>query len=82
MFGSAPKVRVVVVVGWAALARVAEALGWSAVMRVGGVMGSLGGAHGAGVVMRWPAVMGLWMMGWAAVMRVLLGFRAGSRRWG
>ena len=44
MFGSAPTVRVVVVVGWAALARVAEALGWSAVMRVGVVMGSLGGA--------------------------------------
>ena len=45
-------------------------------------MAARGGAHGAGVVMRWPAVMGLWMMGWAAVMRVLLGFRAGSRRWG
>jgi hypothetical protein len=44
LFGSAPTVRVVVVVGWAALARVAEALGWSAVMRVG-VMGSLGGAR-------------------------------------
>ena len=29
------------------------------------------------VVMGWAAVMGLWMMDWAAVARSTLGFRAG-----
>ena len=55
------------------MVRVAEGLGWQASDESGGGLGS--GA--VRVVMGWAAVMGLWMMDWAAVARSTLGFRAG-----
>ncbi len=46
---------------------------------LGGVVVTGCTAAVAGVVMGWPAVMGLWMMGWAPVVRLDLGFRGGQR---